>query len=43
MNKYIEKLKEDIRKGKFIQRNFGETDDEFRVRVLEKSKVINNE
>ena len=40
MNKYIEKLLEDIKKGNFIQRNFGETDDEYRIRVLEKSKEM---
>lgn len=39
-NELFEKLQEDIRKGNFIQRNFGETDEEFRIRVLEKSKKV---
>jgi len=33
----LEKLKEDIKSGNFIFRNFGETDEKFRKRVIEKT------
>jgi len=40
MKSLFEEYEEELKKGNFIFRKFGETDDEFRKRLLEKSKEM---